>query len=327
MRFIQEIDGRLYFRRTWRGTDGRKRTVRHRLPDRDDPRFLAEYQRHYVEATGAVALEGSMAELVARYRMTQGYRQLAPSTRRDRDGMLDEIVEKHGTKPYAELTKGKLKQLRDELGDTPGKANKFISVMSVLFKAGIDLEMVAHNPAADIPRLPIGEYEPWSEKQISAVMERASPMMRLAVTLMLYTGQRVGDVCRMRWADIEDGVIHVVQQKTGKEVWVPLHSAVKDELKRIPRHITHLLCNRFGRPMRPLVLWREFDRLREDLRLGDICLHGLRKNAVNALLEAGCTAAEVASITGQTLQVIEQYAKRRNGKLLSVVAMRKWEAR
>lgn len=36
--------------------------------------------------------------------------------------------------------------------------------------------------------------------------------------------------------------------------------------------------------------------------------HGLRKNAVNALLEAGCTIAEVSAITGQTHQVVEHYA-------------------
>jgi hypothetical protein len=40
--------------------------------------------------------------------------------------------------------------------------------------------------------------------------------------------------------------------------------------------------------------------------------HGLRKNAVNTLLEVGCTVAEVSSITGQSLQMVEHYAKQIN---------------
>ena len=47
--------------------------------------------------------------------------------------------------------------------------------------------------------------------------------MQRAVLLARYTGQRQADVLRMGPGDIEDGGIVVVQQKTGKELWVPLH--------------------------------------------------------------------------------------------------------
>ena len=50
------------------------------------------------------------------------------------------------------------------------------------------------------------------------------------------------------------------------------------------------------------------------------------KNAVNALLEAGCTIAEVAAITGQTFQVVEQYAAQVNRGKLGKAAILKLEA-
>jgi hypothetical protein len=53
--------------------------------------------------------------------------------------------------------------------------------------------------------------------------------------------------------------------------------------------------------------------------------HGLRKNAVNALLEAGCSAAETATISGQTLQMVEHYAKARSQKRLGEIAILKWQ--
>ena len=43
------------------------------------------------------------------------------------------------------------------------------------------------------------------------------------------------------------------------------------------------------------------------------------------LLEAGCTDAEVAAITGQSHQMIEHYSKQVNQKKLASTAILKWE--
>ncbi|RDD63614.1 hypothetical protein [Ferruginivarius sediminum] len=51
--------------------------------------------------------------------------------------------------------------------------------------------------------------------------------------------------------------------------------------------------------------------------------HGLRKNAVNRLLEAGCATAQVAAVTGQTLQMVEHYAAQVNQARLADEAIRK----
>lgn len=53
--------------------------------------------------------------------------------------------------------------------------------------------------------------------------------------------------------------------------------------------------------------------------------HGLRKSAVVTLLEAGCTAAEVAAITGQSMQMVEHYARQVNQKKLAAAAILEWE--
>lgn len=53
--------------------------------------------------------------------------------------------------------------------------------------------------------------------------------------------------------------------------------------------------------------------------------HGLRKSAVCFLLEAGCTAAEVSAITGQTLEMVEHYAADFDRQRLAARAIAKWE--
>jgi hypothetical protein len=52
----------------------------------------------------------------------------------------------------------------------------------------------------------------------------------------------------------------------------------------------------------------------------------LRKNAVNALLEAGCTPAEVQGITDQSIPMIAHYAKGVNKLKLGRAAVVKLDA-
>jgi hypothetical protein len=39
----------------------------------------------------------------------------------------------------------------------------------------------------------------------------------------------------MSRADVADGLIHVVQQKTGAELWVPIHPELQRAMKACPR--------------------------------------------------------------------------------------------
>ncbi len=61
------------------------------------------------------------------------------------------------------------------------------------------------------------------------------------------------------------------------------------------------------------------------IREARLVFHGLRKSAVVMLLEVGCTTAEVQAITGQSMQMVEHYAKQVNQKKLAAAAILKWE--
>ena len=62
------------------------------------------------------------------------------------------------------------------------------------------------------------------------------------------------------------------------------------------------------------------------LRERRLVFHGLRKSAVVMLLEAGCTDAEVAAITGQTRDMVAHYSLMVNQRKLAAAAILKWEA-
>lgn len=50
-------------------------------------------------------------------------------------------------------------------------------------------------------------------EQFHAIREQAPVWLQRAMMLALVTGQRVGDVAKMQFADVKDGYLHVVQEK------------------------------------------------------------------------------------------------------------------
>jgi integrase len=170
------------------------------------------------------------------------------------------------------------------------------------------------------------ERQPWPDSLLEDALNSDDELFRRAVALALYTGQRPGDVCEMTWGAIKGDEIEVRQQKTGHRLAIEIHPDLKAILASTPRSDRHLfiLSNRRGDRLTSgtFLTWCwDFSRERGMNRTP----HGLRKNATEALFEVGCSAAEVAAITGhRSLKMIEHYGKRRDQAKLGRVAMGKW---
>lgn len=62
--------------------------------------------------------------------------------------------------------------------------------------------------------------EEW--KTIYAEAEKMQPWVSRSMLLALITGQRVGDIAGMKFTDVWDDALHIVQEKTGARVAIPL---------------------------------------------------------------------------------------------------------
>jgi integrase len=71
-----------------------------------------------------------------------------------------------------------------------------------------------------------GGHLPWTNEQVGAAERHARHNLARAITLGAHTGQRLSDLVRMGPTDIETYKnfqgINVTQQKTGRQVWVPV---------------------------------------------------------------------------------------------------------
>jgi integrase len=158
---------------------------------------------------------------------------------------------------------------------------------------------------------PEGEWHTWTDEEIAAYEARwpIGSAARTAFAVLPFTGQRMADVSRMAWSDVGEGAIRVVQGKT--KLSVPLHPDLAEVLAAWPRAHERILTTAFGKPFTPKGFgnWMA-DKIGQS-RVPDRCVtHGLRKAAARRLAEAGCSANEIAAITGHaTLTEISRYTK------------------
>ncbi|EHK0833266.1 TPA: tyrosine-type recombinase/integrase, partial [Escherichia coli] len=99
------------------------------------------------------------------------------------------------------------------------------STLSDAFREAIAEGHITTNPVAATraaksevrrSRLTADEY-----LKIYQAAESSPCWLRLAMELAVVTGQRVGDLCEMKWSDIVDGYLYVEQSKTGVKIAIP----------------------------------------------------------------------------------------------------------
>tara|TARA_R110000824_G_scaffold43425_4_gene127118 strand:+ start:55 stop:912 length:858 start_codon:yes stop_codon:yes gene_type:complete len=254
-------------------------------------------------------LPASLGALVQEYRASPEFDRLAAGTKVGYQLALDRLSPLYRVR-VDEIRRRHIIALRNKYRDKPGAANAIVAVVGVLMKLAVVLEY-RESGISGVEKLPVGERRRWSDQDIAAALETFPEHLRRAVVLALYTGQRSGDLAAMTWSAYDGDGITVTQQKTGVQLWLPAHPALKKELDawRLSATAVSILTTASGLPLRNHALksltYREIKRHPE---LRGLVFHGLRMTAAAKLAEAGCSVHEIASITGhKSLQMIEHY--------------------
>jgi integrase len=227
-----------------------------------------EFMDAYAAAIATVApppsskhvIHGSLAEVAAGYFRSAGFANLSEASQQAYRYALNPILEAHGHRLVRELPKSGARNIVEAIGASrPGMANLTRAVLSKLMAYAIATGVRPDNPFAGLERYRLGTYHTWTDAEI-AQFERRWPLgtrERLAFALLLYTGQRGGDVVRMSRSDIVNGCIRVSQDKARKgttnELMIPIHPALARALQAGPVvGMQHLIADARGRPLRGL---------------------------------------------------------------------------
>lgn len=310
------------------GTTKDGKPIYKRLPSIKDPSFGASYASFMAGRTRRTNVADFMtvSKLVNLYESSPKFAGLAAGTQRLYTIHLRKIEALVGKAPVNELEPRDVTRMMDELAHKAGTANMILSVTGALYKWGRQRHHVLRhvNPVQDVTPFEMGSHDPWPENVLQDALNSTDDRIRLATHLLYYTAQRIGDVCKMRWNDIRGDSITVVQDKTDNKLDIALHSALAAELAKTPRRGMTILTNWQDAPISDQPIRKALKKHCATYGL-NLVPHGVRKNAVIALLQAGCTVAETASVSGQSFQMVEYYAKLRDQKRLSSAAILKWE--
>jgi len=299
--------------------------------------FMASYHAALVSEPVRVCRHGAdtFGGLVKDFYTSVEFANLKPSSQGTYRHVLEAAVEKHGHRPAATLPAEYASKMVEEIGrDRPGLANLTRSVMHRLMKFAIRLRVRTDNPFAGIPAYKQGTHHTWTDAELKAFEDKwpLGTRERLAYALLLYTGQRGGDVVRMRRQDICDGAIHVVQDKrrkgdpdAGAVLVIPIHAKLHAAIKALPAKGMHLIGDQHGRPMTRTALTKLMKQAAKVAGLGPECVpHGLRKAILRRLAERGGSAKEISAVSGhRSLREVERYTAAADQRRLSTSAMDK----
>lgn len=140
------------------------------------------------------------------------------------------LRERAGLKLISAVDVRDIAQLLDEYiaAGQPRMAQVVRSVLIDVFKEaqhygevppGYNPALATKQPRRKITRQRLS-LEEW--KKIFDIADASHRYMGNAMLLALVTGQRLGDISRMKFSDIWDDHLHVVQEKTGSKIAIPL---------------------------------------------------------------------------------------------------------
>jgi integrase len=269
-----------------------------------------------------------MRALAVSYYNGAAFRALRASTQYERRGIVDRFCREHGDKRIATLQRHHIVKLIAARAAQPGAANNLRKALRELMKHAVEIGLRSDDPTRDVKRISVNSdgHHSWTEAEITQFEARhpIGSRQRLSFALLLYTGQRRGDVIRMGRQHLREGLLSVRQEKTNAVLEIPVHAALMQAIAAIPReHLTFLTTHR-GEPFKPVPFSTWFRKACDAAGLPHCSAHGLRKAAARRLAEAGCTANEIAAITGHaSLREVTRYTRAADQRRLAAAAMAK----
>ena len=295
----------------------------------------------------------TFSALVRFFILSPEFGKKAKSTQTEYKRILTRAEEKFCTLPLSALEDPRIRrdfmQWRAEVVINSGEreGDNRLSVISSMLTWAIENGHVFSNHVKGFIRLYVSNRSEiiWLEEHIHVFMEKAPIEIQRALILALHTGQRQGDLLKLKRTQYNGTHILLRQGKSkrngssGNLVYVKCTSALRNMLDNMNYTSEFILTTKTGVPFKKrhfCKLWAEvskeagldavwFDGLDKPQKLH---FHDLRGTAVTMLAAAGNDIPAIAAITGHSLKtahsILEKYLART--KQLADSAIDRFEA-
>jgi len=313
--------------------------VRKRLADGT----IREY-RYGVAEDGPPPSKPIMSIIIRAYEASPEWARLAASTQRNlrrNHATIEAVLGWMGVEHLnAKRARSEFYALRDSLADRPATSTLVINSLKALLSWAEKRSMIEHNWCKGVENLYAGGRRQeliWTpELQRAFLAHCGRPDVAAMFEFCALTAMRVGDMLSLTWSQFDGRWIRYKPQKTkGKDnlltVSLPVFALAPlqrlfdtmprgEACERIFQVITSTWPSNNGQG----VLYAQFAPIRKKIGVDHLRWHDLRGTAISALFAAGCSDAEVASISGHKIgggSMLSAYAAR--GDDLAINAFRR----
>jgi integrase len=266
-----------------------------------------------------------------------------PATADRYRGIVERFKDSLGAKAkrdMAALTPADVQKFRDAeaRARSRGTANLSLKVLRACFSAAEREGLVTSNPAKRVPiikaRADERQRRAFTLSEIKRALEVSEGTEFYGLIMFgIYTGQRLGDIARMTWQqlDLDKRVVRFVQRKTGHRLELPLAAPLRDYLLTLPSsddptvpifpksaHTARERVNTLSRQFYDVVMvtaglaesreHRAEKNGRSAARqTSELSFHSLRHSAVSLLKASGATDAMAQAIAGHESSAVSAH--------------------
>ncbi len=146
--------------------------------------------------------------------------------------------------------------------------------------------------------------------------------------MLLYTGQRRGDVVKLGRQHVESEMFRLRQRKTGNKLLLPILPQLQEVMDATPPGGLAFIVNKLGNPFTPAGFGNAFRVWCDQANLPHCTAHGLRKAGATIAAENGATDRELMAIFGwKNAEMATLYTAQAEQKKLATAGMGKLVSR
>ena len=218
-------------------------------------------------------------------------------------------------------------QVLDHYKATPATANVLRNVLKQSFAWAVRTGLAEINPVRDIQPFRENKRTRYiTESEFAAIQAKATPTLAAIMDVCYLTGQRIGDVLAIRYADIDETGIFFQQQKTGNRLRVQMTDDLRqaiDNAKALHSSVKGLTLfhTRQGKPFAYWTIRTLWDRATSAAGIEDVHIHDIRAKAATDAKAQGLDSQALLGHTTETAH--SRYLRSKEVPVVEPVRMRK----
>lgn len=264
----------------------------------------------------------TLGRAVIGYYSSTAFQALGESRKRSRRLILNKIVDASGHESIKLITKAAVQKGMDRRAATPAAANEFLKSMRAVLDYLVSVEELKDNPAKQVKynRIETEGFHIWTLDEVAQFVEHHGLGSKavLALALLLFTGQRRGDVIKMGPQHVKDGGLRLRRGKNGEAGTIPVLPALQAVIDASEvGHLTFLVTT-FGKPFSDAGIGNWFRDRCDEARLFHCSAHGLRKAGATIAADLGASDEQLMALFGwRSRRQVSTYTRGANQKKLA----------